>query len=59
MSAAIVDIFDILDIHCKTEEFYPKISELYYTLPSKKYPIPDNLSIKTTWGRRNNQQTVQ
>ncbi|CAI2177265.1 14592_t:CDS:2, partial [Funneliformis geosporum] len=37
----------------ETEGFYPKISELCYTLPPKKYPIPDNLSIKkTTWGNK-------
>ncbi|CAG8503522.1 7975_t:CDS:2, partial [Dentiscutata heterogama] len=32
------------------EGFYPDASQLHYTLSSKKYPIPDNYSVKTSWG---------
>ncbi|CAG8765918.1 23781_t:CDS:2, partial [Racocetra persica] len=33
----------------EAEGFYPNALELRYTLPPKKYPIPDDYSIKTTW----------
>ncbi|CAG8787932.1 36622_t:CDS:1, partial [Racocetra persica] len=41
------------------EGFYLHVSELHYTLPPKKYPIPNNYFIKTTWRRGKNQKTVQ
>ncbi|CAG8703704.1 7896_t:CDS:1, partial [Cetraspora pellucida] len=41
------------------EGFYPHTSELRYTLPPKKHPIPDNYSVKTTWGYGKNRRTVQ
>ncbi|CAG8484225.1 24701_t:CDS:2 [Cetraspora pellucida] len=39
--------------------FYPYYPELHYTLPPKKYPIPNDYSVKTTWKHAENQQTVQ
>ncbi|CAG8834549.1 2948_t:CDS:1, partial [Cetraspora pellucida] len=41
----------------ENEKFYPY--KLCYTLPPKKYSIPNNYSVKTTWGRAINRQTVQ
>jgi len=38
---------------------YPSKAILAYTLPPKKYKIPDNYKIETTWGRGNNQCTIQ
>ncbi|CAG8728797.1 2498_t:CDS:2, partial [Racocetra fulgida] len=35
------------------EEFYLHASELRYTLPPKKYLIPDDYFVKTTWGLTN------
>lgn len=41
------------------EGTYPNKSLLAYTLPPNKYKIPDNYMIETTWGRGNNQCTIQ
>ncbi|CAG8727015.1 7166_t:CDS:2, partial [Dentiscutata heterogama] len=41
------------------EGSYLYSSILCYTLPPKNYPIPDNYSVKTTWGREKSQQTIQ
>ncbi|CAG8540782.1 12014_t:CDS:2 [Dentiscutata erythropus] len=40
------------------EGFYSNVSKLCYTLPSNKYLIPNNYSMKTSWGRDKNQKTV-
>ncbi|CAG8846220.1 15476_t:CDS:1, partial [Racocetra persica] len=39
------------------EGFYPNASQLCYTSLSKKYPIPNNYSVRTSWGHGENQQT--
>ncbi|CAG8562182.1 17197_t:CDS:2 [Cetraspora pellucida] len=51
--------FEIKTFELEAEGFYPHASELHFTLLPNKYPIPDNYSIKTSWGRGENQQTVQ
>ena len=43
----------------EAEGFYPHASELCYTLPPRKYPIPDEYCVKTSWGCEENQRTVQ
>ncbi|CAG8545974.1 28682_t:CDS:2 [Dentiscutata erythropus] len=43
----------------KTKGFYPNALKLCYTLPSNKYPIPNNYSLKTSQRRDKNQKTVQ
>ncbi|CAG8771672.1 32238_t:CDS:1, partial [Racocetra persica] len=41
------------------EGTYPNKSLLAHTLPPNKYPIPDDYTIETTWGRGNNQCTIR
>ncbi|CAG8435379.1 3765_t:CDS:2 [Scutellospora calospora] len=43
----------------EAEGFYPNASQLHYTSSPKKYSIPNNYSVRTSWGCGKNQQTVQ
>ncbi|RIB24688.1 hypothetical protein C2G38_2167955 [Gigaspora rosea] len=41
------------------EGYYPLSPILVYTFPSNKYKIPDKYIVKTTFGKRSNQQIIK